>query len=371
MIRFLRSVGLVLPIVVLLAGCQFPQGAGTKGQITAGADAEDANFAVYPVTRDNLLAIKSWPLQGPIAPGGWIGREPGPAGQIIAPGDKLDVAIWDNEESSLLNNPGQKVVNLQGLTVSKDGTIFLPYVSEIYVGRMTPDEAREAIQAKMVTVVPSVQVQLNHSSGRQNSVDLIGGVANPGVYPLLDRDTTVLTLISQGGGVGLNVTNPQVRLTRGGRLYGTSYQNLLRNPSLDTTLQGGDKIFVEEEERYFLALGSTGSQSRIVFPTDTVSAIDALTLAGGLNASRANPKGLLVLRNYPSSAIRSDGRGPDKQRAIFTFDLTTADGLFSAGDFPLQSQDVVIATETNLTATRNVIGLVTSLLVISSQINRQ
>jgi polysaccharide export outer membrane protein len=366
MISLLRPIVLFAGLLAALAGCDLPQGAGNETQILAGADSPDATFAVHPVTRASLPQLASWPVTASAPHSGWIGASRGPSGQIIEPGDRLDVTIWDNEVNSLLISPGEKVVSLSGLTVSQSGSIFLPYVSEVYVAKMSPDEARQAIQARMAEIGPSVQVQLNHASGRQNSVDVVSGVNRPGTLPLLDRDTSALSVIAQAGGVAGSLRNPQVRLMRDGRLYGISLDQLLKNPGLDTTLRGGDKLFVEPEERYFVALGASTTESRVPFPSDTVTALDAISLAGGLDERRANPSAILLLRSYPASALRADGRGPDRERVIFTFDLTDADGLFSANAFQVQHKDVVIATESPITAAQVVIGLVTSAVVLNN-----
>jgi len=333
----------------LLAACADGPGAAPRAeQILKGAEKEDATFAVFPVTRETLPILSSWPHKPNPNPTGWIDRVRGPSSQTIEVGDTLDLSIWDNGESSLLAQNGQKVVELKGIRVSPDGEVFLPYVDRVYIANMTPDRARAAVQEKFDAIIPSAQVQLRHEPGRQSSVDLISGVNKPGNFVMPDRDFTVLSLIAQGGGLTKDLTNPQVRLLRGSKVYGISADRLMKTPALDTTLRGGDKVYVESDERYFLSLGATNKQQQIPFPDDKVSALDAASLAGGLKDTRANPKAVLVLRDYDARQVRSDGTGPNKDRVVFTVDLTTADGLFSAGEFLIQDRDVVMVTESPL-----------------------
>ena len=47
-----------------------------------------------------------------------------------------------------------------------------------------------------------------------------------------------------------------------GRTPTEPMERLLADPSLDTTLRGGDKIYVEKDERYFLSLGATGREAQ-------------------------------------------------------------------------------------------------------------
>jgi polysaccharide export outer membrane protein len=257
-----------------------------------------------------------------------------------------------------LATPEQRQIAFPPLTVSPDGTIFLPYADKVYVAKMSPDEAREAVQKGLSSVVPSAQVQLSVESGRRNEVELISGVPSPGPYPLPDGNYGILSLIAKGGGVPATMVNPQVRLSRDGKVYGVSMERLLADPNLDTTLRGGDKVYLEEEQRYFLSLGAAGREAQIVFPQSKVTALDSMSLIGGLNDNTADPKAILILREYSSRAVRADGTGPDKERMIFVFDMTTADGLFSAGDFSIQHQDLVLVTESPVITARTAISLI-------------
>jgi polysaccharide biosynthesis/export protein len=364
MIRTVRLLVSVVAATGLLAACALPRGAPEQSQILAGADEMEATFTVRTVTRDTLDELKSWPITAPTGTTGWINRERGPGSQVIQTGDTVDLTVWDNEESSLLTSGQQKVVELAGITVSPGGSVFLPYVSEVYVAKMSPDEARAAIQERMVMIIPSAQVQLTHTPGRKSSVDLISGVRKAGNFPLPSRDYTILSLIAEGGGVLEEVVNPQVRLQRDGKLFGISFDRLLETPDMDTTLRGGDKVFVESDERFFLSLGAANKEAQIAFPHDTVTALDAASLIGGVNDQRADLKGVLILRDYAEGALRTDGTGPDKERVIFAIDLTTADGLFSAGDFPIQHRDLVLVTESPLNSTRTIFGIIGDVLGI-------
>ena len=363
----LLTVTLAVATASLSSGCSLPQGSGQTSQIIAGAKDENADFSVFEVNRDTVGQIADWPgsARGALASSGWIPRKGGPAGNLIAAGDKVDVTVWETGDGTLLTLPGQKVVALPGLTVSPDGSVFLPYADKVYIANMTPDEAREAIQTKLLPIAPAAQVLIGHQPGRKTTVDLVSGVPTPGSFPLPDRDFTVLGLLALGGGIPRDMANPHVRLMRDGKLYSVSADRLLKDPSLDTTLRGGDKVYVESDERYFLSLGAAGREAQMPFTQDRITALDALSMIGGLNESRADAKGILVLRDYPDSALRSDGSGPPKGRMIFVIDLTSADGLFSAGEFAIQNRDVVVVAESPVTSTRTILSLLGSFIGLS------
>jgi polysaccharide biosynthesis/export protein len=371
-------------LVVLLAACgTLPRGAGLEGEVlsgqnqvvksdgrigTASDDASElpAEFAVEPVTRDNLMKFAAWPAVGEKARS-WISRVDQPNSRILAAGDMISIVIFSTEENGLLTGPGQRMINLPAQQISSEGRLFLPYIGAIKVSGMSPDHAREAIQTAYTKTSPSVQVQLSSEEGRSNTASVLSGVGKPGAYPLLDRDFTILDLLAVAGGLSEKLVNPQLRLQRGSKTYAISAKRLMDDTSLNTTLVGGDRVFVEEDDRTYLSLGATGSEATHRFTKDQVTALEALSQIGGLSETRANAKGILILRAYPASAVRRDGKGPRHIRTIFTIDLTRADGLFSAGQFQIRPGDVIYATESPLIGARNVFGVIGSIFGLANQ----
>ncbi len=358
MTQIARLIGF-LGLCVVLAACSLPRGAGVEREIIGGADDAGADFALYPVTRAFLPTLEEWPIIGE-AGLSWITASQGSRQQIISPGDTVTITIWDSNENSLLTSDEQRFVPLGEMRVAANGSIFMPYIGSVRVSGMSPQAARQRLQTEMEAIVPSAQVQLSMDAGRYNSVDLVGGVAQPGNYPMPDMSYTVLSLISEGGGVSTSLNNPQIRLMRHGQIFGTSINRLYSEPHLDTRLHGGDRVIVENDDRYFLSLGAAGTQAQHLFPQDSVSALDAISIIGGVSATRADPEGILILREYPDSALRAGERGPRQERVVFTLDLTTADGLFSARHFRIQSGDLVLATESPVSSVQTVFSLLGS-----------
>ena len=361
-------------LTAVLTGCALPRGAAFEAEVLAMQTADPAtdeqapDFAVYSISSASLPILDDWPATG-ARRYDWIQRQEQPAALLIAPGDTLAVTVWDAEENSLIAGPGQRVAQLQDVQVAADGTVFLPFVGQLRVQGMSASTARDRIEERYAATIPSAQLQVSVIPGRANTASLVAGVAAPGVYPLADRDMTVLGLLSLGGGVLPDLLNPQIRLFRGSEVYGTSVSRLYEEPLLDTTLTGGDRVIIEAEERYFLSLGAAGSEALHLFPKDRVSALDALSIIGGIADARADPQGILVLRQYPQAAVGTGSQpGPPQPRVVFTIDLTTADGLFSAGRFAIMPGDLVYATESPVTAATTILGLLGSSLGIISRL---
>lgn len=356
-----------------LAGCGLPRGAGFQSEVLAASNANTAaegeepiyDFAVYEVTRDTLPVIGAWPVTGARSLP-WPAMQEQPASLMLAPGDTVQLTIWDAEENSLLAGAGQRVTALQPAQVSSNGRIFVPYIGELRISGMAPSTARARIEEELVRTIPSAQVQLVVEPGRANTANLSSGVAAPGLYPLPDRNFKILDLFSQAGGPRPDIVSPQVRLVRNGRTFGVPFERLLNQPQLNVAVQGGDRIYVVDDDRKFITLGATGSQSLFDFPETDLSALEAIALIGGVNAGSANPEGLLILREYAPSAVKDGISGPPKERVVFTIDLTSADGLFSAGRFMLEGDDLIYGTESVLGPALTLVGLSNTLTSLAT-----
>jgi polysaccharide export outer membrane protein len=237
------------------------------------------------------------------------------------------------------------MVNMENVPVSASGRVFVPYVGELRVSGLSAERARREIQQLLEPIVPDAQVQLSVTPGSNNTIDVVTGVANPGRFDLPEISPTILSVLAQAGGIATTLRNPLVRLNRAGAAYAIPARELFSNPANDIQLRGGDRILVEEDQRSYLALGATGSEQVVYFDREDLTALDALSTIGGLSDDRADLQGLMVLRAYPASAVRETGPAPRKEEVVFTFDLTSAEGMFAARRFMIQPGDVVLATE--------------------------
>ncbi len=357
----------ILLAFLALSACSLPRGAALQSEVLKEQDATYPTFQVVQVTRANVPSIARWPATGWHGHFHWPNTSEGSDASVIRTGDSVDVTIWDSQENSLITNPGQKFTRLEGVEVGTDGAIFLPYVNRVTIRGLTPAGARARVQARLESIVPSAQVQLSLQQGRLSSVDAVSGVASPGSYTMPSRNYKILNLLADAGGIPNSLRNPRVKLLRGKHTYSISAKELYKSGHKNALLHPKDAVIVEEDDRAFIALGASGTEDLVYFPKDRLNALEALSLMGGLNDARADPQGVLVLREYPVSKLRPDGSGPKLQQVVFTFDLTTADGLFAARNFDIYPDDTVLATESPVTKTQTVFQLVGSIFGLGAQ----
>lgn len=364
---FLRAASLGL--VLLLSACTLPRGAAIEAEIAKADATAEADFAVEQVTRENVVHLQNWPRTGGGPGYRWFEARRVPQSSRIRAGDEITLTIWDNQANSLLASAGQKRSDISRLQVSPGGTVFVPYVGDVKISGMTTQEAREYLQDRLDPIAPSAQLQLQLEVGSGNKVDLVGGVRAPGSYPLADQNQTLLSLIAQGGGIDPGLRHPIVQLIRDGKTYRIPAKQLFADAGKNVTLRGRDQVVVVEDDRYFIALGATGREQQIAFEREEITALEALSLAGGVNDSRADLKGVLILREYSARDLRRDRSGPSREQTIFVLDLTSADGLFAARKFQIHPGDTLLATESPITSVRTIFGLIGSVLGIANAAN--
>jgi polysaccharide export outer membrane protein len=121
---------------------------------------------------------------------------------------------------------------------------------------------------------------------------------------------------------------------------------------MDIALRDGDRILIEADQRSFVIMGAAGRQSQVAFDQREISALEALSRAGGLSSNSADPKGVFVLRKEDQSIARrvvGDAEIKGEQHLIYVLNLTEPDALFLARDFTIRDEDTVYITEAPIT----------------------
>ena len=343
-------------VAAALAGCTLPRSGPTAGEIKAAARAPVGDMHIVNVTPGIAAAARS---SETLAFSETFVTAPPVSSDTIRPGDALSVTVWENVDAGLLAGVGQKVTALDRIQVDESGQIYVPYAGRLQAAGMTPDALRAEIVDKLESQTPDPQVEVARVAGDGATVSVMGGVRDPGVYPIETPTRRLSAMLAHAGGVVLVPDVAQIQMERGGKTGRIWLQDLYDNPRLDVALRAGDRIIVEEDRRSFTALGATENQSRVNFNKRDMSALEAIAAAGGLNGNAADPTGIFVFRSEPSSiANRILGRSDlvGEQQVAYVLDLTKPDGLFSARQFIIRNNDTVYVTEAPFAAWSRVLG---------------
>lgn len=363
--------GLALVILVAaLASCGLPRSGPNKKEIFAGSVLKEGDAFIVSVNSRVTRATAVTPALGfasDFQNAGVMGSD------TISPGDVLAMTIFENvKDDPLLGNTGQRVSALEQVQVDGAGYIFVPYAGRIKAAGQSPEGLRRTITRKLDTQTPDPQVTVQRVAGDGSTVSVSGMVGGQGVYPIERPTRTLSAMIARAGGVAIEPAVAIVRVSRGGRTGQIWLEDLYSNPSLDIALRAGDRIVVERDTRAFVALGATGSQNRVPFETQTLSAIEAIAQVGGLSTGLADPTGVFVFRNEPAEIAnsvlgRSDLQGD--QRMVYVLDLTQPTGMFEARDFLIRDGDTVYVTEAPFVQWQKTISAVTGTVGAASSVS--
>ena len=360
-LRLARGVAAVAALAIL-ASCGLPRPGPNRSEIFAGSVMQEGDAFILTVDdRINRIAgvTPALGFSAGFEGAGVLGSD------AIQPGDILGLTIWENVDDGLLVPAGQNATVLEEVQVDGAGFIFVPYAGRIRASGNSPEAIRRLIAEKLEEQTPDPQVQVRRLAGDGTTVSVLGGVGAQGVYAIERPTRTLTAMLARAGGVAIRPEIAQVTVVRGNHTGTIWYQDLYAHPAHDIALRGGDRIVVEEDRRTFTVLGATGTQNRVPFDSQTVSAIEAIATVGGLSTAAADPTGVFVFRNEPEAIARQLVGRDDlvgTQRVVYVLDLTRPNGMFMARDFAIRDGDTVYVTEAPFVQFNKTIAAITGTL---------
>ena len=356
--RWARPIA-VLAAVAVISSCGLPQVGPNKRQIYSGSVQREGDAFIVEVNDRVSRATAVTPALGfsqSFINAGQLGSD------TISAGDTLGLTIWENVDDGLLANEATNATQLEEVQVDGAGFIFVPYAGRIRAAGNSPEAIRRIITERLSEQTPDPQVQVRRVAGDGATVSLIGSVGSQGVYAMERPTRTLSTMLARAGGVSITPEIAQITVLRGTERGQIWFEDLYDHPELDIALRGGDRILVEEDTRSFTAMGATGSQQKVPFESQNLSALEGLAQVGGLNAGSADPTGVFVFRNEAQEVAelvlgRNDLQGA--QRLVYVLDLTKPNGMFMARDFVIRDGDTLYVTEAPFTQWSKVISSIT------------
>jgi len=344
-----------------MSSCGLPRVGPNKREIFAGSVQNEGDAFIVSVNDRVTRATAVVPALGfsdSFKNAGRLGSD------VIRPGDTLGLTVWENVDAPLFGTVGVPSV-LEEVQVDGAGFIFVPYAGRIRASGNTPEAIRSIITNKLKDQTPDPQVQVRRTAGDGSTVSLVGSVGGQGVYAIERPTRTLSTMLARAGGITIAPEIAQITVIRGKMRSKIWFQDLYEFPQFDIALRGGDRILIEEDTRAFTALGATGSQARVPFETQTLSAIEAIATVGGLLTASADPTGVFVMRNE-NQDISNQVLGRDdlqgEQRMVYVLDLTKPNGMFMARDFAIRDGDTLYVTEAPFTQWDKTISAMTGSL---------
>ena len=288
----------------------------------------------------------------------------------LAPSDIIGVTVWDHPELSTpqgntfsaggnttqtvgqaLTQPYTSALPGQadpfGQTISADGTIFFPFIGRIHAAGKTATQLRDELATRLVPYVRNPQVDVRVLAYRSQKVQVTGDVKTPGPLSISDVPLTLADAITRSGGTNPDADIQRVRLTRNKKLYILNADRMLDrgDASQDVMLQDGDVINVPDhtDSRVFV-LGEVKTPAQMNLIRGKLTIADALTQAGGILDTDANPRQIFVMRGAKDNPTNPE---------IYRLDMTQPDAIMLSSQFQLKPLDVVyVGTASSTTFNR-------------------
>ncbi len=293
------------------------------------AFAQDAAPAAAPPV-PVVIEVPSSPSGAPEPPAGpssITGSGNSLAAYVLGPDDQITIRAVDADE--LGKDP---------VRIDMSGYLRLPMVGRIRAAGLTVEQLQAEIVSRLREYIKDPDVAVSVTDFRSQPVSVIGAVKNPGVHQLQGRKTLVEILSLAGGlsddaGYRIKITRS---LDRGPiplagaetdpsgafSVAQVSLKDLMeaRNPADNILIQPHDVISVPRAELVYVVGQVAKSGGFVLHENQTISALQALSLAGGLDKT-ASAKNARILRTSPGDGSRREirvnlalilkGRSPD------------------------------------------------------------
>ncbi len=256
---------------------------------------------------------------------------------VLGPDDQVVVRAPDADEI------GDKPVR-----IDSSGYVRLPLAGRIQAAGLTIEQFENEIAARLRVYMKQPEVSVSVVEFRSQPVSVLGCVRSPGVLQLQGQKTLV-EVLSLAGGLADDAGH-SVKISRrlewgrvplpsaaddptGGYSVGeVSLNDIMeaRNPAQNILIRPQDVISVPRGEMVYVIGQVLKAGGYMLRERETLSALQALSLAGGLDRAAA-PQNTRILRLAPGAANRTE-------IAVNLKRIMSG----QAGDVPLRPEDILL-----------------------------
>jgi polysaccharide biosynthesis/export protein len=376
-------------IALFAAVCLFISGCGTFLPSSGPHDREvkdrlptEIGIRVVDLSRPLVLNARQFAVRSAsLADAFGMGEAP----QLtVGAGDVLEVSVWEAPPAALFS---PSIADARGLTpstsrvsiipeqtVSRNGTVSVPFAGTLSVLGRTPDQVEQEITRRLRGKANDPQVLVRVVRNPSNIVTVVGEVRTSARLPLSASGERLLDALAAAGGASQPVGKISIRLTRnvtdqGGRttrVVTLPLETIITDPAQNILLQPGDVITALYQSNSFTVLGATAKNEEINFEAQGISLAQALARAGGLQDQRADASAVFLFRFEDPALVGATSAEPatvdGKVPVIYRVDLKNPASFFLAQDFPMRNRDVLYVANAPAAELQKFMNLLSSLV---------
>ena len=370
-----------------LAGCaSFPQDGPSPHAMVKAAKQSNAPFALVDLTYAVTQEIAA---HSPAEIAVLAAQTTSAPNDLLADGDDVAVTIFEAGDGGLFAKGGGVMAAALGgpvapqtdqatlprLVVDRDGDIAIPFAGEVHVAGLTPRDAAELIRESLRTKALDPQVTLVVTTSKANTVGVLGAVKQPGQYPLSPSHDHLLDILEAAGGSTRPPGDALVVVYRDGRTAAATLADIMVQPADNIRLGPKDEIRVLEQPRKFSTFGAVGRATEVPIEDQSLTLAAALSRVGGLDNQQANPRWVMLFRFERPEIARALGvtqaPTPKGVPIVYRLNLQQPQGYFIAGNFDVQSHDLVYVARSDLSQAYKFLNFVQTITAIDYSISAQ
>jgi polysaccharide export outer membrane protein len=277
-----------------------------------------------------------------------------PAPRIhVGVGDVVQVTVFESQAGGLFipkeaaSRPGN-YVTFPAQTVSRDGTINVPYAGKIAAAGHTLGQIEHEIVTHLSNRAIEPQAIVTLVNQRATDVSVVGEVNAPNVFPIDPGGDRVLDILAKAGGIKDQGYDTYVTLQRHHRESTIYFPTLVRHPRENIFVDPGDTLYVFMQPRTFQAYGASGQNGLFNFGQERLSFAEGVAKAGGLLDNRAEPSEVYLYRQESRGALQKMGINLSQFDprlttipTVFRANFRTPSSFFLAQKFAMQDKDII------------------------------
>lgn len=343
-----------------LAACSSLGGAGPSTGAIRSAQEDGQTYAdgaiqVLPLGAEVVGALATFERAASFAE---LFGDSGVSATVIAPGDLIDIAIWEAPPAVLFGAaPSDQQLGgaidlatnspIPRQQVDEAGMIGIPFVGRIKVLGLRPEQVEVIITSRLRRRANDPQAVVRLVQNETRTATILGQVGASRQIGLSARGERLLDAIAVAGGTSQPIEQSTVQIARGTQRAIMPLERVINDPQQNVRLSPGDVVTVQHQPFSFVALGAVARNAEVPFEGAGITLAEALGRAGGLNDRRADIKGVFVFRLEDRAALpalanpdvrtTSEGKVP----VVYTLRMTDAASLFTMQDFRMRDGDVL------------------------------
>jgi polysaccharide biosynthesis/export protein len=346
-----------LALMTVLGGCGWMSVSGPAATdiLSGQRDPMSLNYAVVKIT-PKVIDVQSRNLPRLTA----FADDLRPHDITYGVGDILTVTIFEAASGGLFIpseggvRPGN-FVTIPNQAVDIHGNISIPYAGSIRALGRTQVQVQDAIVAALKNRAIEPQVVVSTVEQKTSMITVLGE-GRAARVPANTTPERILDVIARAGIAALTAGGTGtlgsagaaswVILERNGRRAIAPFGALVSEPANNIYAHPNDTIYLYFEPQTFLAFGAVSTQQQIPFGSWRLSLAEAISKAGGLIDTQADPAAVFLYRGEARDVAAAMGidctpyQGPVIP-VIYTINLRDPAGYFLASSFEIRNKDIL------------------------------